>query len=51
MQNNFSIPQKLAKNVIVVFRGLELVTSQGVSVFPAKLAVTELSRLFGGFIQ
>ena len=26
-QNNFSIPPKLAKNAIVVFRGLELVTS------------------------
>ena len=26
-QNNFSIPSKMAKNVIVIFRGLELVTS------------------------
>ena len=26
-QNNFSIPPKLAKNAIFVFRGLELVTS------------------------
>ena len=27
VQNNFSIPPKLTKNAIVVFRGLELLTS------------------------